>query len=247
MKRTVREVSAFAGVSVRTLHYYDEIGLLSPSEVTPAGYRLYDDTALERLGQILFFRELDFALADIKRIIDSPSFDKHRAMESHRELLLLKAKRLERLITLVNDALNTEKGVTGMNLEAFDMTEIEEAQRRYADEVKERWGGGEAYAQSKARTAKYKKEDYARIAAEANVIYDGFAAELGGDPASPAVQRLVADWQAHITKNYYDCPNELLAGLGEMYAADPRFTKNIDQRGEGLARFMSDAIRLYCR
>ena len=244
MNQTVHEVAAAAGVSVRTLHYYDQIGLLRPAGTTEAGYRLYDDAALARLQQILFFRELDFPLSEIREILDNPSFDKQRAMHAHKDLLILKRERLERLIALVN---NTIKGEKTMSLKEFDMTEIEQAQKQYADEARQRWGSTDAYKQSAKRTASYNKEDWARINAEAEQIYDGFAAQMGNDPASPAVQQLVANWQAHISTNFYDCTKEMLAGLGEMYIADERFTKNIDKRAPGLAQFMSDAFRAYCR
>lgn len=244
MNQTVHEVAAVAGVSVRTLHYYDQIGLLHPSHTTEAGYRLYDDAALARLQQILFFRELDFPLSEIREILDNPSFDRHRAMCSHKELLLLKRERLERLIALVD---NTLKGEKTMSFQEFDMTEIEQAQKQYADEAKQRWGATDAYKQSAKRTSSYNKDDWARINAEAEEIYDGFVAQMGNDPASLAVQQLVADWQAHISKNFYDCPKEMLAGLGEMYIADERFTKNIDKRAQGLAQFMSDAFAAYCK
>lgn len=244
MNLTVHEAAKLAGVSVRTLHYYDQIGLLRPSNTTEAGYRLYDDAALSRLQQILFFRELDFPLSEIREILDSPSFDRHRALHSHKELLLLKRERLERLIALVD---NTIKGEKHMSFQEFDMTEIEQAQKQYAEEAKQRWGSTEAYQQSTKRAAAYSKDDWARIKTEWDRIYDGFAAQMGNDPASPAVQKLVAEWQALISKNFYDCPNEMLAGLGEMYIADERFTKNIDKRAPGLAQFISDAFAAYCR
>lgn len=182
MNQTVHEVAAAAGVSVRTLHYYDQIGLLRPSNTTEAGYRLYDDAALARLQQILFFRELDFPLSEIREILDNPSFDKQRAMHAHKELLILKRERLERLIALVN---NTLKGEKTMSLKEFDMTEIEQAQKQYADEARQRWGSTDAYKQSAKRTASYSKEDWARVNAEAEQIYDGFAAQMGNDPACP--------------------------------------------------------------
>lgn len=244
MNLAVHEAAKLAGVSVRTLHYYDQIGLLRPSNTTEAGYRLYDDAALARLQQILFFRELDFPLSEIREILDNPSFDRHRAMHSHKELLLLKRERLERLIALVDTTLKGEKH---MSFKEFDMTEIEQAQKQYADEAKQRWGSTDAYKQSAKRTSSYNKDDWARINAEAEKIYDGFVAQMGNDPSSPAVQQLVADWQAHISKHFYDCPKEMLAGLGEMYIADERFTKNIDKRAPGLAQFMCDAFAAYCR
>ncbi len=243
MNKTVNEVARLANVSVRTLHYYDQIGLLRPSALTDAGYRLYDDAALARLQQILFFRELDFPLTEIGRILENPSFNRRRALENHRSLLTLRRKRLDALIRLVDDTL---KGDEPMSFKEFDMTEIEEAQKKYAKEAQERWGGTDAYAQSKARAAGYGKEEWARITAESNAIYQGFAQSVGTSPASPEVQQLVADWQGLITRYFYDCSNEILQGLGEMYIADERFTKNLDKYGEGTAQQMSDAIRVYC-
>ncbi len=244
MKGTVHEVAKLSGVSVRTLHYYDEIGLLRPSKITDAGYRLYDDTALARLQQILFFRELDFPLCKIREILDNPAFDQQGALHSHKKLLLLKKQRLERLITLVD---NTLKGEPEMSFKAFDMSEIEQAQKQYSDEAKQRWGDTDAYTQSTKRTASYTKEDWARIQSETDAIYEGFAEQMNGDPASPAVQQLVADWQAHISRNFYDCTPEILKGLGEMYVNDERFTKTIDEHAQGLAQFISDAIKVYCK
>ena len=149
MKKTVREVSKLCGISVRTLHYYDEIGLLHPSEVTPAGYRLYGREELSRLQQILFFRELDFSLKEIAEIMNDPAFDARKALLNQKELLLLRQRRLGRLISLVDKTL---EGETKMSFEEFDMSEIREAQEKYADEAKQRWGGTEAYRESASST-----------------------------------------------------------------------------------------------
>lgn len=244
MDMKINQVAKLTGISVRTLHYYDEIGLLHPSEITEAGYRLYDGQALERLQQILFFRELSFPLKEIKDILNNPAFDKQRALENHKKLLLLRRSRLNDLIALVD---NTLKGAQGMSFEEFDKSEIENAQKKYAKEVKERWGGTDAYAESERKTKGYGKEDWARINAEAEVIYRNFAALMEKEPSDQEVQKLVADWQAHITRNYYNCTKEILAGLGEMYVADSRFTESIDKYGKGLAEFMSRSIAYYCK
>lgn len=243
MKKTVNEVARVANVSVRTLHYYDEIGLLRPSALTDSGYRLYNDQALERLQQILFFRELDFPLDVIKRILENPSFNRREALEKHRNLLLLKRKRLDALIGLVDDTLKGEKN---MSFKEFDTTEIENAQKQYAEEVKERWGDTDAYTESTKMAGNYNREDWACITAEGDAIFKAFSEHLGEDPASSAVQKLVGDWQKHITKYYYTCTKEILAGLGQMYTADERFTKNMDKYGAGTAKLMSEAIRVYC-
>lgn len=243
MLLTVKQVAGRTGVSVRTLHYYDEIGLLPPTRTTEAGYRLYGEEALERLQQILFLKELDFPLEEIRAILDDPSFDKTQAMRRHRELLLLKRARLDRLIRLVE---NNLKGESEMDFQSFDQSEIEAARRQYAKETEERWGQSEAYRQSQERTGRYSKEDWAKIESERDRIFQAFAAQRCEAPESPAVQRLVGEWKAHISNHFYDCTDEILAGLGEMYTADPRFTQNIDRFGEGTAQLIRDAIRVYC-
>lgn len=242
--KTVHEVALLCGISVRTLHYYDQIGLLHPAGTTQAGYRLYGERELARLQQILFFRELDFPLKEIAAILDSPSFDQNRALISHREVLTLKRERLNGLIRLVDQLL---KGETNMSLKEFDTTEIEQAQRRYAEEAAQRWGGTEAFAQSVKKTDRYGRADWARINAEAKSIFEAFAAQMQSAPDSPAVQQLVGQWREYLTANFYDCTLEILGGLGEMYTADARFAKNLDAYGEGLARFLSEAIRCYCK
>ena len=208
------------------------------------GYRLYSNTDIERLQQILFFRELGFELKYIKSILDNPNFKKNDAMQKHKELLTLKLNRLKKLIDLVD---KTMKGEIEMSFNEFDMTEIEKAQSEYKKETEERWGNTEAYKQSQKITSTYSKDDWAKITAESNDIHKRLAANMVKSPSSTEVQMLVAEWQAHITKYYYDCSKEILAGLGAMYVADERFTKNIDKNGKGLAEFMSKAINEYCK
>lgn len=244
MKMKIHEVAMLTGISVRTLHYYDQIGLLHPGEVTETGYRLYDGNDLELLQQILFFRELSFPLKDIKEIIRNPAFDKRKALENHKKLLLLQRSRCDDLIALVD---RTLKGDGDMSFQEFDKKEMEAMQEQYADEAKEKWGGTEAYAESINKTAKYSKEDWAKISAEADEIFRCFAKNMEKSPDAPEIQKLVADWQTHITKHYYTCTKEILAGLGQMYVGDERFTQNIDRHGKGLAEFMSRAIAVYCK
>ena len=244
MKLKINEVAKLTGISVRTLHYYDEIDLLHPSEVTEVGYRLYDEESLERLQQVLFFRELSFPLKEIKNILSNPAFDKHKALENHKKLLLLRRNRLNDLIYLVD---NTLRGEINMSFQEFDMSQIEDAQNKYAQEAKERWGSTDAYASSERKTKGYRPEDWARINAESEEIYSGFVANLEKEPSAPEVQKLVSDWQEYITRNYYDCTKEILAGLGKMYVYDERFTENIDKHGKGLAAFISRAIAYYCK
>ena len=244
MEKTVHELAKLADISVRTLHHYDSIGLLPPSRVTNAGYRLYDETSIQRLKQILFFRELDFPLKEIKQILDHPSFDKTQALKAQRELLLLKRQRLDCLISTIDQTL---KGELTMNFNAFSMQEIKNAKEKYASEVRERWGNTTAYAEAAAKTNNRQLSDWEQITAETNAIFQAFADNMDFSPSSLEVQKLVAQWQEHITQNYYNCTDEILAGLGELYIEDKRFTENIDKCREGLAAFISEAIRCYCR
>ena len=235
--KTVHEVSQISGVSVRTLHHYDAIGLLRPTAVTEAGYRLYDDTALARLQSILLFRELAFPLKEIKRIMDDPQFDQATALEQQIRLLELQQERLSRLIDLARETMKT--GVTHMDFTAFDNSKLEQ----YAAEVKERWGNTAAYQESAQRPAAEQKDAAAGLMAQ--------FARMGrlrtGDPAGQEAQDAVRDLQEFITKHFYTCTPEILAGLGQMYTADDRFRASIDAAGgEGTADFAGKAIAVYC-
>ena len=225
---TIHKVSKLAGVSVRTLHHYDATGLLPPTE---AGYRLYDDTALARLQSILLFRELEFPLKDIKRILDDPNFDRSAALEDQIKLLELRRKQLGKLIALARETLKT--GVTPMKFDAFDKTE----QARFAAEVKEKWGG----------TAAYQEYGSAGDSAELMAQFAALGKLKNLAPAAPEVQNAICKLQQFITDHFYTCTPEILAGLGEMYVADERFRENIDKAGgEGTAAFVSRAIAAYC-
>ena len=234
--KTVNEVSRMTGVSVRTLHHYDAIGLLPPTCVTEAGYRLYDDEALRRLQTILLFRELQFPLKEIKAILNSPAFDPAEALDAQIRLLEMQRQRLDGIISLARNI--REKGVNRMNFDAFDRTGID----RYAAETKERWGDTPAYAEFAARPAKNHKEAGDQLMA----ILASIGAMKQLPPDSPAVQEQIAALQQHITASFYTCTNEILSGLGEMYVADGRFRKNIDEAGgEGAAEFIRNAIRCF--
>ena len=235
--KTVHEASQISGVSVRTLHHYDAIGLLRPTAVTEAGYRLYDDTALARLQSILLFRELAFPLKEIKRIMDDPQFDQATALEQQIRLLELQQERLSRLIGLARETMKT--GVTHMDFTAFDNSKLEQ----YAAEVKERWGNTAAYQESAQRPAAEQKDAAAGLMAQ--------FARMGrlrtGDPAGQEAQDAVRELQEFITKHFYTCTPEILLGLGQMYTADDRFRASIDAAGgEGTADFAGKAIAVYC-
>ena len=215
----ISEVAKLTGITVRTLHYYDEIGLLKPSEITEAGYRLYSREDLEILQQILFFRELDFPLSQIKEIMNNPNYDKEEALKKQKELLIQQRQRIEGLIKLIEKRI---EGDNNMSFKEFDMNEIEENKKKYAKEVKERWGTSKAYEESEKKTSSYNKEKWGDINQETSEIFKGFAELRNSDPGSEEVQELVRRWQKYITDNFYTCTNEILSGLGLMYVEDER-------------------------
>ena len=237
---TVNEVSKLAGVSIRTLQYYDKIGLLHPTGYTDAGYRLYDDTDLERLQHILLFRELEFSLKDISSIMNSPDFDRDKALTQQIELLTLKREHLDNLILFAKGI--KQIGVTNMDFKAFDKTKLDE----YAAKAKEEWGNTPEYAEfeSKKRSPKEEQlmaERFMLLFKEAGTIKDT-------DPSCAAAQDLVKRIQQFITDNMYNCTKDILKGLGKMYSAGGEFTENIDKTGgEGTAAFVDKAIQIYCK
>ncbi|MBR4363112.1 MAG: MerR family transcriptional regulator [Ruminococcus sp.] len=240
--RTVNDVSRLTGVSIRTLQYYDRIGLLPPAQRTEAGYRLYDDTALERLQQILLFRELGFSLDEIKDILDSPGFDRGRALTQQIELLMLKKQRLEAMIALAREI--REKGEKNMSFEAFDNKKIEE----YAARAKAEWGGTREFAEYEQKSAARTPEQEKAKADELMRVFAEFGAMRDKPVDSAVVREQVRKLQRVITENYYTCTDEILASLGQMYAAGGEFRQNIDRAGgEGTAEFASRAIAGYCK
>lgn len=239
--RTVNEVSKITGVSVRTLHYYDEIGLLKPTKTTDSGYRMYDDTAISPLQSILLFRELQFPLKEIKNILDSPDYDSKKALTQQIELLELEYRHIGELISFAREI--KDKGVNMMNFKAFDKSEIEQ----YKAEVKEKWSHTKAYKEyeQKSKTQTNINSDKATME-----LMDIFA-QIGKcrhlSPNSNQVQEKISALQEFITNNYYTCTNEILNGLGQMYVGDERFKKNIDKAGgNGTAEFVKEAISIYC-
>jgi len=240
---TINQAAKLCGITVRTLHYYDEVGLLTPSLIAENGYRLYDENALKRLQEILFFKQLNMPLKDIREIMENPIYDKNEALQKHRKLLVLQRVRLDKLIKLLDDNLESDK----LNLKEFDMTEIKQQINKYKEEVKQRWGSTEAYRQSSKKTAVYKDEDWKRIKAEGDRIFDEFADSMESKPGSKSADALVLEWQKHITDNFYDCTDEILSGLADMYVNDPRFSDNINKHGEGLAEFISQSIKNYLK
>lgn len=239
----ISEIAKLTGITVRTLHYYDEIGLLKPSEITESGYRLYSEESLEILQQILFFRELDFSLGEIKEIMNNPGYDKTEALNNQKKLLIKKRERIDGLINLID---KTIKGDRNMSFKEFDMTEIEKSKNKYASEVKKRWGKTDAYKESEKKTKNYDNDKWQSIDDEGKKILEEFGKHRNCDPDSIIVQNLVEKWKDYITSNFYNCTNEILGCLGLMYVEDERFKENIDKNGEGTAKFLSKAIEIYC-
>ena len=241
MKMLIKEFAEFTGVSVRTLHYYDEIGLLRPASIDKVtGYRFYNEASLIRMQEILFYRELDFSLKSIGEILSSSSYDKDKALQEQKQLLILKKERLERLISVID---NAAKGEIVMN--AFDNSEFE----AYKAEAQERWGKTDAWQEHAEKTKNYSKDKWNSLAADMDIIMGEFAVCMKNGDAhdAEAAQNLVKKLQSHITANYYNCTAEILHGLGQMYVADERFKNNIDKHAAGTAEFISRAIAHYCR
>lgn len=238
---TVHEVSKISGVSIRALHHYDNIGLLPATEVTNAGYRMYDDTALERLQHILLFKELQFSLKEIKEILDSPDFDRSRALEQQIHLLELRKEHLQNLIDLARGIKMI--GVKHMSFEAFDTKKIDE----YARQAKASWGKTDAYKEYEQKTAGRSKEEQQSINVKMMEIFSEFGKIKNQSPDSEAAVGLAKKLQDFITAHFYTCTDEILLGLGEMYAGGGEFTVNIDKvGGAGTAEFADKAIRAYC-
>lgn len=240
--RTVKEVSKLTGVSVRTLHHYDAIGLLPPTRVTEAGYRLYDDTALRRLQTILLFRELQFPLKEIKQILDAPGFDPMEALQQQITLLQLQRKHLDELISYARKIQKT--GVIKMDFSAFDTTEID----TYTAQAKAKWGKTDAYKKFEQKTAGQSKQQLQSTGDALMDIFCEFGVIRQSSPASTEAQALVAKLQDFITEHYYTCTRQILRGLGQMYIAGDSMTENIDKAGgAGTAEFAHQAIEIYCK
>ncbi|GFR39265.1 MerR family transcriptional regulator [Insulibacter thermoxylanivorax] len=238
----VKEAAELAGISVRTLHYYDEIGLLIPDEVTEAGYRVYSERNLETLQEILFFRELGFSLKQIKEIMSDPAYDRQAALELHRKMLIEKRDRLDQLITTIDKTIQHMKGEIKMTVEekfqGFDFS-----RNPYEQEARERWGD-QAVDESKAKLGKMSEAEMKALQDEIHAIYSKLAQLRHGSPESEEAQAAIEEWYRALNRfGHYSL--EAFKGLGQLYVDDERFTKNIDQFGEGLAAFMRDAMAVY--
>jgi transcriptional regulator, merR family len=235
--KSVKEVSQLSGVSVRTLHYYDEIDLLKPSMVAENGYRYYNRDAIIRLQEILLYRELDFPLKQIKELVSQDGYDKAQALKDQIQLLELKKSRLEAIISHAK-ALQMEE--EEMSFEAFDQKTLEEFQQ----EAQARWGQTEAYQTFEAKG----ETVFPAVTKEMTEIMQAFGALRHGEASAQEAQDRVKVLQDYISEHFYPCNQTILAGLGQMYTEDNRFTTFIDQAGgTGTAAFVAKAISIYCQ
>ena len=241
---TVGTISHLAGVTVRTLHHYHQIGLVVPSDRSEAGYRLYGHAEIERLQEVLFFRELGFGLNEIREIMESPDYDRVTALSRQRQLLEARAERLFNMITAVDATLEAER--RGINMTKGEMLEVfgDFDPAAYEDEARERWGHTDAYQESVRRTAQYSKADWEQLGRESEEISQAFIELMnaGVSAENDAAMDVAERHRAHVSRWFYECTPEIHAGLGQMYVTDPRFEESIDRAAPGLAEYMSNAI-----
>src|SRR6056297_3570314 len=242
--RTVGEVAALAGVTVRTLHHYDGLGLVVPSGRTEAGYRLYAPGDLERLQVVLFYRELGFGLAQIKRLLDRPGFDRGQALRTQHDLLVAQARRLEHMITAVDRAIAAhEEGETMTDEMMFEV--FGGQQRELQAEAERRWGDTDAYRESRRRTSRYTRQDFEELKTESEAIMLRIAEvyRSGATADSGAAMDAVEAHRLQICERFYDCSHDMQVTLGEGYVQDPRFTATYEAIEPGLTVWVRDAIR----
>lgn len=244
MKYSVNQLAKMANVSVRTIHYYDQIGLLTPSFVKKNGYRYYQEDQLLQLQQILLFKELEFSLDQIRRILDSPNFDQVAALVDQHELLSTKKNRIEKLMHTINQTIDNLRQGTDFSpeglYESFTKTELE----LYQQEAQYKWGSTAAYHQSMQRARNWTKQDYIRVEQEAKNIISSIVEHMDEGPESEVVQTQIERFHQHVNQ-FYDCSYDLLLDLGNMYVDDSRFTNYYDKFKPGLAVFLRDAIFIY--
>ncbi|WP_216590342.1 MerR family transcriptional regulator [Streptomyces brasiliscabiei] len=247
MGHTVGQVAGFAGITVRTLHHYDEIGLLVPSERTHAGHRRYGDDDLDRLQQILFYRELGFPLDEVATLLDDQAAgrtDPRVHLRRQHELLTARIEKLRKMAAAVEHAMEARK--MGIDLTPEERFEVfgDKDPEQYAEEAEQRWGGTDAYAESQRRTARYTKDDWKRMrdeVADWGARYDALMT-AGEEPHGEAAMDMAEEHRRHICAWFYDCPYDMHQGLGEMYVSDERFKAFYDAMRPGLAEHLRDAI-----
>ena len=243
MSYTVQQLARLAGVSVRTLHYYDQIGLLKPAGRSPGGYRQYGEEAIVPLQQIMFFREMGFSLDEIKGILSRPEFSVLEALESHRTLLTRKAERLAGLLVTVDRTVRQLKEGAGMQIRDYYQGFSDEKVQEYRDEVRRRWGD-DTLRDSENRVAQMGKARFAALQAEAGSIFQCIADNMSLGFDSPQVQEQVARWRKWL-EQFSTYSDEAAVGLGRMYSEDPRFAAYFKRFGDDLPSFLTKAIEHY--
>jgi DNA-binding transcriptional MerR regulator len=240
---TVKQLSKLAGVTPRTLHHYDDIGLLKPSRIGENGYRYYGEEALLKLQQILFYRELDFPLEEIRRITGRRDFDLLGALQSHREALQKKSARLRQLLVTVDNTIQHIKGEKFMSQKGLFKGFSEEEQEKLAQEAEQMYDPA-TVRESNRKWKGYSKEKKDAILAEGNQIYLDMIAAMPKGASSAEVQAIVERWRSHM--DYFWTPNlDQLLGLATMYNDDPKFKSNFDDMHPKLAEFMREAVTVY--
>ncbi|MFV9675913.1 MAG: MerR family transcriptional regulator [Anaerolineales bacterium] len=244
MAYTIKEIADLAGVTARTIRYYDEIGLLDPALIGDNGYRYYDQDSLLRLQQILFFRELDVPLKEIELIMNGPNFDMMSALENHRSSLQTKLQRLEKLIDTLDKTVASLKGDGTMSdkdvFEGFN-------ESRYEDEARERWGDDPKYAESQAKWSSYSEEQKKDIKAEGGRLTVRMVSEdPNASPGDADVQAAVGEYHTYLNQYFYTCEFNFLRVLADNWVQDPRFAINYERIREGGAAFARDAVHIYC-
>lgn len=247
-RMTVHEVADLTGITIRTLHYYDEIGLLKPTMVTDSKYRLYTDDDLSRLQEILFFREVGFALKEIKSLLASPNYDRTEALKRHLDILQVQKERIDDLISLVKTEI---AGNHVPSFAPFSDTKVLELKEKYRSEVLKRWGDTESFKEYEATFLSQPKEDQRnqleRFRSVSKDTFEKLALFQNQSPACQEVQQIVKEWQQYISESFYKCDNQILLYLGQLYISDERFSNYINGFGSGnLASFFGEAIKVFC-
>jgi len=241
---SVGEVARLASVTVRTLHHYDELGLLVPSGRTPSGHRRYEPADLERLQRVLFYRELGFGLDEVALLIDGSDRDPLDQLRDQHRLLVERSERLHAMADAVAATIRAHE--SGVRLTPEEMFEVfgDFDPTQHADEARERWGETDAYRESARRTSAYTKDDWARVMAEGASVERGFADAMaaGRPPTSPEAMAAAEEHRLQIDRNFYPCSHEMQRALAQMYLADERFTKHYEDVTPGLAQYVHDAI-----
>lgn len=244
MVYTVKKLAELAGISVRTLHYYDDVGLLKPKFRSANGYRQYGEEAVVRLQQIMFFRELDFSLDEIGKIISQPDFDVLEALQSHKVLLSKRAERINELLTTVDKTIKKLKGETSMEIGEYYQGFSEEQIEKYREEVRQRWGE-KTLKDSEERVMKMGKEQFATLQAEGGKIFQAISDNMSKGYDSKVVQAQVAKWRQWL-ENFHHYSDDAVLGLGQGYSQHPEFVKFFEKYHKDLPSFLTKAIEYYC-